>query len=159
MRVPEKSSMKTMQANCPYFGQNQEDTEGCPLVQAVMAPYDYRFTEASVGAIQAGADPKRTEPDGVIAVLAEITMNQVKMKRTCSLAIAGLGSADLGNATTALQFLNPVEKAAPLDIGEARIRLLKHVRQARSPELIEQLHHALQTAAIIPCTASRTESS
>jgi hypothetical protein len=106
--------------------------------------------EASVGALRAGVDAKKMKQNGVIAVLTEITTDHVKMKRKCSLAIADLKSVDLENAITALRSLNPAENPAPSDIGELRIRLLKRVRQARSPEHIEQLHNALQTAAIIP---------
>lgn len=82
-------------------------------------------------------------------MLTEITLDQVRMKRKCSLAIANLTSGDLENAVTALQYLDAAENPVPADIGQVRIRLLKRTRQSRLPEHIEKLHNALQTAAII----------
>ncbi len=111
--------------------------------------HDNYLTEKSVGAVQAEADARIPKPNEAIAVLAEITMDQVKMKRKCSLAIADLKPVNLQKAITALLFLNFAEKEATLDIDQVRTRLLKHVRHARSPELIEQLYDALQTATVI----------
>ena len=110
---------------------------------------DYDFAENSVGATQAEADDRTSKPDETIAVLAEITTDHIKMKRKCSLSVSDLKPADLQKAVTVLQFLNPVEKTAALDINRARTLLLKYIRQARTTELIERLHGALQTAAII----------
>lgn len=148
MGAPEQSPAENIEATCAYSEQNARGHQG-PTGPGRHRPSDYCFTETYVGAIQAGADAKRLEPEGVIAVLTEITLDQVKMKRKCSLAISKLMSADLENAQTALQSLDPAENPVPADIEDARIRLLKLTRQARSPEDIEKLHNALQTAAII----------
>jgi hypothetical protein len=110
---------------------------------------DYDFAENSVGATQAEINAKTPKPDHTTAVLAEITTDHLKMKRKCSLAISYLKPTDMQKAMTALQLLSPAEKQAAADIGHARTQLLKRIRQARSPELIERLHGELQTAAII----------
>jgi len=110
---------------------------------------DYDFAENSVGATQTEADDRTPKPNEAIAVLAVITTNHIKMKRKCSLAVSDLKPADLQKAVTALQSLSPAEKMAALDIDKARTRLLKYIRQTRTPELIQRLHSALQTAAII----------
>jgi hypothetical protein len=148
MGAPEQSPAENVEATCPCSEQNAEGHER-PTRPGRHRPSNYCFTETYVGAIRAGADAKRLEPEGVIAVLTEITLDQIRMKRKCSLAISNLISADLENAQTALQSLNPAENPLPADIDEVRFRLLKRARQARSPEHIEKLHNALQTAAII----------
>lgn len=109
---------------------------------------DYEFAENSVGAIHAEANDRTPKTNETTTVLAEITTYHIKMKQKCSLAVSDLKPADLQKAATALQFLSSAEKPATMDIDQARNRLLKHIRQARTPELIERLHGALQKAAI-----------
>ena len=110
---------------------------------------DYDLAENSVGATQAEKDAGIQKPDDTIAVLAEITADLIRIKRKCSLAVSDLKPADLQKAVTALQFLSSAEKPPALNIDQTTIRLLKHIRRARTPKLIERLHHSLQKAAII----------
>jgi hypothetical protein len=110
---------------------------------------DYELTENSVGATQAEKETGTLKQDDTIAVLAEITTDHIRMKRKCSLAVSDLKPADLQKAMTALQFLSSAEEPSAMDINQIQTRLLKHIRQARTPELIERLHCSLQKAAII----------
>jgi molecular chaperone DnaK (HSP70) len=110
---------------------------------------DYEFAGNSVGAIHAEADDRTLKTNEITIVLTEITTDHIKMKQKCSLAVSDLKPADLQKAATALQFLSSAEKPATIDIDQARNQLLKHIRQARTPELIERLHGALKNAVII----------
>ena len=110
---------------------------------------DYDFAENSVGATQAEIEAGTPKLNEAIAVLAEITTDHIRMKRKCSLAVSDLKPADLQKAISALQFLSSVEKPPAPDIDQIQTRLLKHIRRARTPELIERVHYSLQKAAII----------
>jgi hypothetical protein len=111
--------------------------------------HNYDFADKSKGAIRSKGNTGTLKPNEAVDVLTEITMDKVKIKRKCSLAVASLTPVDLQKAATALVILNPAEKPSALDIEWLRTQLLQHIRRARSVELIEQLHNALQTAALI----------
>jgi len=148
MGASEQSAAEDIKPTCARSEQNVKGHLG-PAGPGRHQRSNYYFAETHVGEIRAGADARKLEPEGVIAVLAQITLDQVRTKRKCSLAIASLIPVDLEKAATALRSLNPAENAVPADIDEARTRLLRRARQARSPEDIEKFHHELKSAAII----------
>jgi hypothetical protein len=108
-------------------------------VTDVQRYYEAGTLLGAINSIQRDAASKQAKATENIAILKDLTQEDIDRKGSMTKAIGNLKDADLQNAQATLAELNP-QVAAPTKIDDAKLALQREVRQRRSPDEIQKAY-------------------